>query len=79
MCLFIPPHLSVSKYASAITYVNTQFDNIILNYLNYDARDEPNMKCLTKSDKLNTYNKSEVDLTFVWFNWCSPWYIIYNC
>ena len=47
---------------SSIKYVNTQFDNIRLRCVNYDTRDESNIKFLNNSYKLNTYNKSEVDL-----------------
>ena len=44
---------------SDITYVNTQFDNIITKSLKHDTRDESTIKVLTKSDKVNTYNTSE--------------------
>ena len=47
-----------------ITYVNTQFVHTITQFLNYDTRDESTIKFLTKSYKINTYNKSEVDSTF---------------
>ena len=53
-----------NNFKSNITYVNTQFDNIIIKCLNYDTRDESTIKFLPKSYKVNTYNKSEVDLEF---------------
>ena len=32
---------------STITYVNTQFDNLIIRCLNYDTRNESNIQLLT--------------------------------
>ena len=47
---------------STITYVNTQFDIIIMKCLNYDTRDESTIKFLPSSSKVNTSNKSEVSI-----------------
>ena len=47
---------------SDITYVNTQFDNIITKSLNDDTKDKSNIKFLTTSDKVNTYLKPDVDV-----------------
>ena len=52
------------SFHSDLSYVDISLDNIIRQFLNYDTRDKPNVKCLTKSYKVNTYNKGEVDLWF---------------
>jgi ribonuclease PH len=47
---------------SDISYVTNQIDIIITKFLNYDTREQSNVKLLLKSDRFNTYNMSEVDL-----------------
>jgi ribonuclease PH len=47
---------------SDISYVTNQIYIIITKFLNYDTREQSNVKLLLKSDRFNTYNMSEVDL-----------------
>jgi hypothetical protein len=49
---------------SDITHVDIQVDIIINKFLNYDTREQSNVKFLVKSDRFNTYNMSEVDTKF---------------
>jgi hypothetical protein len=49
---------------SDISYVDIQVDIIINKFLNYDTREQSNVKFLLKSDRFNTYNMSEVDTKF---------------
>jgi hypothetical protein len=49
---------------SDISYVNIQVAIIIPKFLNYDTREQSNVKLLLKSDRFNTYNMTEVDLKF---------------
>jgi hypothetical protein len=49
---------------SDITYVDNQISLIITKFLDYDTREQSNVKFLLKSDRFNTYTMTEIDLKF---------------
>ena len=47
---------------SDLIYVNIQFDTIITNFLNYEAKDESTIQFLTELDKVNRQLNYDADV-----------------
>jgi hypothetical protein len=63
-CGFFGTIMRAINLKADTSFVVSHVDTLISKFLNYDTRAESNIKFLTKSDRFNTYNKTEVDLNF---------------
>ena len=61
---FLNTIMNAINLKSDLIYVDTQLDTIITMFFKYDTTDASTIKFLTKSNKVETYNKNKTNLIF---------------